>query len=94
MASMATSTLMTLAGRWRAWGSLAATTFPVFRSAMSHDSAEMSLGTGPAPSGVITSQRPSISPPMGLAGTGSGAGGSPPALGTSEVSTAGGVTTL
>src|SRR6185437_664627 len=63
---------------------------PVSRSATSHASADMSLGTGAVPGAVMMPQPDSASPPSGLAGTGSGAGGSP-ASGTSEESTAGGV---
>ena len=50
----------------------------------------MSPGTGGVPGAVMIPQPDSASPPSGLAGTGSGAGGSP-AFGTSEESTAGGV---
>ena len=77
-------------GRCLACGSLAAMTSPVSRSATSHVSAEMSPGTGGVPEAVMMPQPDSASPPSGLVGTGSGAGGSP-ASGTSEESTAGGV---
>ena len=63
---------------------------PVSRSATTHASAETSSGTGGVPGAVMMPQPDSASPPSGLAGTGSGAGGSP-AVGTSEESTAGGV---
>src|SRR6478609_3089741 len=63
---------------------------PVSRSATTHASAEMSPGTGGVPGAVMMPQPESASPPSGLAGTGTGAGGSP-ASGTSEESTAGGV---
>ena len=92
MAAIATSTLMTLAGRCRPCGSLAAMTSPVSRSATSHASAEMSLGSGGVPGAATTPQPASALPPSGLAGTGSGSGGSPTA-GTSDESTAGGVVT-
>src|SRR6478752_10008420 len=65
---------------------------PVSRSATTHASAEMSSGTGGVPGAVMIPHPDSASPPSGLAGTGSGAGGSPDS-GTSEESTAGGVTT-
>src|SRR5579884_4239508 len=90
---MATSTLMMLAGRCLPWGSRAAITAPLSRSATSQASAEMSPGTGGVSGAVTTPQPPSALPPTGELGTGSGAGGSP-ALGTSEESTAGGVATL
>src|SRR6476469_1906408 len=86
-ASVATSTLMMLAGRCLACGSLAAMTSPVSRSATSQASAEMSPGTGGVPGAVITPQ-----PPSGSEGTANGCGGSP-AVGTSDESTAGGVLT-
>ena len=92
MAAMATSTLMTLAGRCRPLGSRAAMTSPLSRSASSHASAEMSLGSGGVPGAAITPQPDSAGPPSGLAGTGRGRGGSP-AVGISDVSTAGGVVT-
>ena len=63
---------------------------PVSRSATTHASAETSSGTGGVPGAVMMPQPDSASPPSGLAGTGSGGGGSP-ASGTSEESTAGGV---
>src|SRR6476646_4805781 len=63
---------------------------PVSRSATTHASAEMSSGTGGISGAVMIPHPDSASPPSGLAGTGSGAGGSP-ASGTSEESTAGGV---
>ena len=66
---------------------------PVSRSATNHDSAETSPGTGGVFGATITPQPDRASPPTGLAGTGSGSGGSP-ASGTSEESTAGGVATL
>ena len=47
-------------------------------------------GTGGVPGAAMMPQPDSASPPSGLVGTGSGAGGSP-ASGTSEESTAGGV---
>ncbi len=50
----------------------------------------MSPGKGGVRGAVMMPQPDSASPPSGLAGTGSGAGGSP-AFGTSEESTAGGV---
>ena len=82
---------MMLAGRCLPCGSLAAMTSPVSRSATSHASAETSLGSGGVPGAVTTPQPESASPPIGLAGTGSGAGGSSPGLGTSDASMAGGV---
>ena len=92
MAAIATSTLMTLAGRCRPCGSLAAMTSPLSRSAISHASAEMSLGSGGVPGAAMTPQPDSALPPSGLAGTGRGSrritGG-----GTSDESTAGGVVT-
>src|SRR5215470_11609670 len=87
---MAMSTLMMLAGRCLPCGSRAAMMSPVSRSATTHASAEMSSGAGGVPGAVMMPQPDSASPPSGLAGTGSGAGGSP-ACGTSDESTAGGV---
>src|SRR6185369_13006810 len=92
IASMAMSTLMMLAGRCLPCGSRAAMMSPVSRSATTHASAEMSLGTGGVPGAVMMPQPDSASPPSGEAGTGNGCGGSP-AVGTSEESTAGGVVT-
>src|ERR1700722_5574958 len=66
---------------------------PLWRSATTQASAEMSLGTGGVPAAVTTPQPPSALPPIGDAGTGNGRGGSP-ACGTSDESTAGGVATL
>ena len=66
---------------------------PLSRSATTQASAETSFGTGGVPAAVTMPQPPSASPPIGLAGTGSGTGGSP-ACGTSEESTAGGVAHL
>ncbi len=83
---------MMLAGRCLPCGSFAAMTSPVSRSATSHASAETSSGIGGVPGAVTTPQPDSASPPSGVAGTGSGAGGSP-AVGTSDESTAGGVAT-
>ena len=60
------------------------------RSATIHAVAEMSDGTGGAPSGSTKSQLPSAGPPTGSAGTGSGAGAATPGGSASEVSTAGG----
>ena len=91
-ACIATSTLMMLAGRCLPCGSLAAMMSPLSRSATSHASAEMSLGTGGVPAAVMTPHPASASPPTGSAGTASGWGGSP-AVGTSDASTAGGVLT-
>ena len=90
--AIATSTLMTLAGRCRPCGSRAAMTAPLSRSATSHASAETSPGGGGVLGAAMMSQLLSASPPTGFGGTGSGSGGSP-AVGTSEESTAGGVDT-
>ncbi len=92
IACMAVSTLMMLAGRCLPCGSRAAMTSPVSRSATSQASAETSPGTGGVPGAVTMPQPDSASPPIGLAGTGSGAGGSPTS-GISDASTAGGVVT-
>ncbi len=85
---------MMLAGRCLPCGSLAAMTSPVSRSATSHASADTSLGSGGVPGAVITPQPESASPPIGLAGTGSGPGAAWPGLGTSDASIAGGVDCL
>src|ERR1700751_3786733 len=66
---------------------------PLSRSATTQASAEMSPGTGGVSAAVTSPQPPSALPPIGDAGTGSGKGG-PPACGTSDESTAGGVATL
>ncbi len=93
MDAIATSTLMTLAGRCRPCGSRAAITAPLSRSATSQASAETSPGAGALPGAVMMPQPPSALPPTGVGGTTSGSGGSP-AAGTSDESTAGGVDTL
>ena len=92
MACIAVSALMMLAGRCLPCGSRAAMTSPVSRSATNQASAEMSPGTGGVLGAVMMPQPDSASPPIGLAGTGSGSGGGP-TLGTSDASTAGGVAT-
>src|SRR6201987_577179 len=66
---------------------------PLFKSATTQTSAEMSPGTRRVLAAVTTPQPPSGWPPLGAAGTGSGTGGSP-ACGTSDESTTGGVATL
>ena len=91
MACIASSTLTMLAGRCLPCGSLAAMTSPESRSATSQASADTSLGSG-VPAATMTPHPLRASPPTGLAGTGSGWGGSP-AVGTSDESTAGGVDT-
>src|SRR5437588_345503 len=91
--AIATSTLMTLAGRCRPCGSRVAMIAPLSRSATTQASAEMSPGTGGVLAAAMTPQPPSALPPIGEVGTCSGSGGSP-AWGTSEESTAGGVDTL
>ena len=50
----------------------------------------MSDGSGGAPSGTTSPHSPSRPPPIGVAGTGSGAGGVAPGGTSSEVSTGGG----
>ena len=92
MACMAISTLMMLAGP-----------MPAVRVPRGDDVAGVEVGHQPRLGGDVVGHRwsagrgtmpqpASASPPSGLAGTGSGCGGSP-ALGTSEESTAGGVDT-
>ena len=60
------------------------------RSAISQAPAVMSDGSGGEPSGTMSPHSPSRPPPIGLAGTGSGAGGAAPGGTSSEVSTGGG----
>ena len=92
MTCIASSTLTMLAGRCLPCGSLAAMTSPESRSATSQASADTSLGSAGVPAATMTPHPLRASPPTGLAGTGSGWGGSP-AVGTSDESTAGGVDT-
>jgi hypothetical protein len=72
--TIASSTLMTLAGRWRPCGSYAAMTAPLSMSASNHDAAVMPLGGCAWFGGRIRPHSPSRSPPIGFSGTSSGIG--------------------